>query len=254
MVFYFKRLYILSVFLILNLVISCGLNVEDPFPPSRPRWVEKSAPEDTIEKGIDAYHENNSIFLQWYLNDEDDIAFYEIYRKKVEPDSEGNFVRIVTIEIISLINPDTFYYDQGIKINKNYFYYLRAIDRAGNKSIPSDTIRYRIIPKPIVAKPLGQITDTIPLFQWNDFSNLSYEYVIRIEEAETGNLIWISRFLRPNYGDFEQSKLYNFDGKAIASCLERNKLYRWRVDAIAEEARGVEIAGSESEWGYFKIK
>ena len=61
------------------LILNCGLDVEDPIPPSPPVWVEKSFPEEWPESGIDA-HESGGIYLEWEPNPEGDIVAYKIYR------------------------------------------------------------------------------------------------------------------------------------------------------------------------------
>ena len=85
--------------------ISCGLDIEDPTPPSTPVWVQKSLPEIWPERGIDA-HESGGIFLEWEPNPEDDIEAYSIFRAErfEEDDSLGKYELLTVIPIETNIN------------------------------------------------------------------------------------------------------------------------------------------------------
>ncbi len=235
---------------ILLVSVQCGKDIEDPVPPSTPVWVEKTAPESPVESGIDADPLGDYIVLQWHKNPDNDISGYELYRTSVSSDS--GFDHIADIDVFTSSGVDTFYIDDSVRLETNYFYYLRAFDIAGNKSPRSDTIRYQIIEKVDLTEPLGNIQELKPIFKWYDFSTVSYEYVIKIINIKTKEVIWISRLSRPNYGDLTQSVRYNFDNQAIQASLNSGSSYQWRVDAIAlVDRNNVDLAGSESFWGYF---
>jgi len=241
-----------------GIFIGCGESIEDPEPPMTPRWVEKSAPEDTLERGIDAYESGDGIFLEWYQNLDEDISGYKIYRAEVSPESGFNL--LVDINAFGISGADTSYIDDSLNFNVDYFYFLRAYDQAGNNSPRSDTICYKLIDKVGLLEPYGEIHINYPTFTWQDFTNFAYEYVIRVEEVYPRKVIWISRISRPNYGDFLQSILFNNDGISLQHELTDGVNYRWRVDIIADEyyrekdGLWIDISGSESNWGYFSIK
>jgi len=246
-------LFIMPVFLMV-FVYRCGESIEDPDPPARPLWVEKSAPTDTIESGIRPYNDGNGILLEWHPNLEEDISGYKLYR--TGEDIENKFALIADINAFKISGADTFFVDDSVNLNIDYFYYLKAYDQAGNKSEPSDTIRYCLIEKAEPLKPTGTLTAQPTIFEWNDFSNLQPEYVIRLENSETHNVIWISRFTTPNYEDFYQSKNFNFDGLAEPGTLASGQWYRWCIKAIAyvDPHTNIDISGSASNWAYFIIE
>ena len=234
-------------------VYRCGESIEDPDPPARPSWVEKSAPIDTIESGIRPYNDGNGILLEWHPNLEEDISGYKLYR--TSEDIENKFALIVDIDAFKISGADTFFIDDLVQLNTDYFYYLKAYDQAENKSEPSDTIRYCLIEKAEPLKPLRTINNYTPEFEWYDFTNVTYEYIIRVESFLSREVIWISRIRRPNYTDFSQKISYNSDGSAALNSLESGTTYQWCIKSISlVDNRNFDIGGSISNWGYFTIE
>ena len=245
-------IFIMPVFLMI-FVYRCGESIEDPDPPARPLWVEKSAPTDTIESGIRPYNDGNGILLEWHPNLEEDISGYKLYR--TGEDIENKFALIADINAFKISGADTFFIDDSVNLNIDYFYYLKAYDQAGNKSEPSDTIRYCLIEKAEPSKPSGTINDIHPLFEWYYFARDAYEYVIRVEIFSPREVIWISRIRRSNYTDFSQKIFYNSDGSAVLNSLESGVTYQWCIKSISlVDNRNFDIAGSISNWGYFIIE
>ena len=260
MIFKSKFIYTtIFTLIVCGIITGCGESIEDPEPPLTPRWVEKSAPEDTLERGIDAYESGDGIFLEWYQNPDEDISGYKIYRADVSPDND--FKLLVDVNAFGIGGEDTSFTDNSVNFNVDYFYFLKAYDQAGNKSPRSDTIRYGIVEKVGLNYPSGEISDINPVFEWQDFYHYSSnEYLIRVEKIYPKEVIWISRMSPPNYGDYLQSISFNNDGMAQQNELTDGVSYKWRVDIIAGEyyierdSLWIEISGSESYWGYFSIK
>ncbi|HCK99691.1 MAG TPA: hypothetical protein DHW42_06270 [Candidatus Marinimicrobia bacterium] len=244
----------ITLIIIFGLFTGCGDSIEDPDAPAPPVWVGKSAPTDTIATGIRPYNNGNGIILEWHPNLEDDISGYKLY--KAEQDIENRFTLAVDLNAFSVSGADTFFVDDSVKFCIDYYYYLRAYDQAGNKSDPSDTIQYAVISKVEPLQPTGTLTAQPTIFEWNDFSNLNPEYVIWLENFETHNVIWISRFTTPNYGDFCQSKNFNFDSLAEPGTLSSGQRYRWCIKSITyvDPHTNIDIGGSVSNWIYFTIE
>jgi len=251
-----KRILITQVtfMIIISLFTRCGESIEDPDAPVAPVWVCKSAVTDTIATGIRPYNDGNGIVLEWHPNLEEDISGYKLY--KSEKDIDNKFLMTADINAFSLSGADTFFVDDSVKFGTDYYYYLRAYDQAGNKSNPSDTIQYAVISKVEPLNPTGTLNSQPTKFEWNDFSNLQPECIIRLENFETHNVIWISHFTTPNYGDFYQSKNFNFDGLAELDTLASGQWYRWCIKAIAyfDQHTNIDISGSVSNWAYFIIE
>ncbi|MDO9548258.1 MAG: hypothetical protein Q7J65_04760 [Candidatus Marinimicrobia bacterium] len=244
---------ILFIFIIV-LFIGCGESIEDPDAPSAPVWVEKSDPTDTDATGIRPYNDGDGIVLEWRPNLEDDISGYKLY--KTERDIANKFILAADINAFSLSGADTFFVDDSVKFNVNYYYYLKAYDQAGNKSNPSDTIQYAVISKVEPLKPGGTLISQPTIFEWYDYSSASSEYVIFLETFSPRDDIWISRFTKPNYTDHLQSISFNFDGSSEPDTLASGQWYRWCIKAIAfvDTYTNIDISGSVSNWAYFTIE
>ena len=93
----------------------CGLDIEDPTPPSPPVWVQKSLPNEWPERGIDA-HESGGIFLEWEPSLQEDIVAYSVYRsiQFEELDSLGDDELIARLEVDSNMKHE--YVDQQANI------------------------------------------------------------------------------------------------------------------------------------------
>jgi hypothetical protein len=231
----------------------CGESIEDPDPPMRPVWVEKSVLLAINETGIRPYAEGDGILLEWHPNSENDLAGYKLYR--ASNDIKNKFEKIADINAFTVGGADTFYIDDLINFNTDYFYYLKAYDQADNLSLPTDTLRYRLIPKVNPTLPSGTISNLQPTFEWYDFSSATFQYVIRVETFLSREVIWISQFTKPNYTDFLQRIAYNNDETAKIPSLESGITYQWCVKAISLiDNYNLDIGGSLSNWAYFSIE
>jgi hypothetical protein len=220
--------------------------VEDPDPPAVPRFVKKSDPLNIQETGIDAVPEGDFILLQWYGNTEEDLDGYLIYRS----DSLGGDFNKIKTKLLSDISPalaDTEYLDKDVEIGTRYYYYLKALDHAGNLSDPSDTISYRLVPKPLLISPdENESVSRTPLFQWKFTSSFDYvvaQYVIRVVNSLTGVTVWIKDITRQNYSGVVEEIRYNQDGTALEDTLITGNFYKWRIDALGARDNGTEYEG-----------
>ena len=101
------------------------LTAKDTFAPSVPQNVvavvtsanPRSAPE---------------VDLSWSINSETDLAGYRVYRSE-RPDEKG---QLLTPEL--LLSPA--YRDTSVQSDRQYWYFVTAVDRAGNESVPSPPV------------------------------------------------------------------------------------------------------------------
>ncbi len=244
------RLSILGLLLIFSfLIFYCGLDVEDPTPPSPPVWVEKSLPEVWPERGIDA-HESGGIFLEWEPSLDEDIIAYNIYRGRwyTSNDSLGDYELLERIEVASLISPE--FIDRQAEKNILYSYKLKSEDRANNLSKYSDSLSYSCLSAISVNMmiPNGQ-SDTLLANR-----NLSWKnyYIIEAEDYCLTLLTLsdqlVARVLvqpRNYFGGTENWEI------PVHVDLEYNRTYKWRIDIEARFVDDYETAGSESIWAIF---
>jgi fibronectin type 3 domain-containing protein len=99
-----------------------SLTPKDTFPPSAPSAITIAAAPGTI-----------SIFFA--TNPEKDIAGYKIYRSEDENAPKAQWKLLNT----QLLQTNVFQ-DTNVQSGRKYFYYLVAVDKAGNLSEVSETV------------------------------------------------------------------------------------------------------------------
>jgi hypothetical protein len=92
----------------------------DKFPPSAPTSITAAAAPGRL-----------SLFFA--ANPEADIAGYNIYRS-----TDPNLPREQWIKLNSELHTRTTFQDEKVEAGKQYYYYLTAVDKAGNVSPPSE--------------------------------------------------------------------------------------------------------------------
>ena len=242
-------LFPLLIFNFSFLIFQCGLDVEDPTPPSPPVWVQKSLPEEWPERGIDA-HESGGIYLEWHSSLRDDIKAYHLLRASVnmDTDSIGEYSQLISIEVgeDSLLD----YVDSQIIQNEYYYYKLSSEDKAGNVSDYSDESYYSTLPQVDVnrMRPNG-VDDTLSqnrVFWWVYEYNIAMEnYCITILNSEN-ELVLRQLFSPTNYvGGWESWQM------SLNVELINGQVYKWRIDTGANYVDNHETAGSETGWANF---
>ena len=231
------------------LISACGLDVEDPTPPSPPVWVQKSLHEEWPEHGIDA-HESGRIYFEWEPNPEDNISAYLIYRAEYfeVTDSMGDYELLEHIQTESLVDME--YIDTHSAIRAKYYYRLQAVDRADNLSAFSDSLMYSLLPQLY----LGEMTPNGTSDELNPDRYLTWRYIHSIEMEDycltilsAENELIVRKILIP------RSYLGVVETWRIPENIifEPNQIYKWRIDASANYVDQFETAGSESQWATF---
>jgi fibronectin type 3 domain-containing protein len=94
----------------------------DTFPPAAPQAISAAVmPGETDNAPV--------VDLSWSINVEPDFAGYRVYRSE-QPDTQG---QLLTPELL----PTPAYRDTSVQPARRYWYYVTAVDRAGNESVPS---------------------------------------------------------------------------------------------------------------------
>ena len=250
------RLSILGLVFIFNfsfMLLQCGLDVEDPTPPSAPVWIQKSLPETWPEQGIDAI-ELGGIYLDWEDNPiSEAIVKYQLDRAEYFElsDSMGGFLILATIYPTHQRKPE--YYDVTAFPLSNYYYRLKAIDDSGSSSKYSDSIAYLCLP----SVPLETMSPNGVNNLLGEDRKLSwiYDYPIRVENYcvtildTDNNLIHRQTSSPNNYAGGEAHWPIPSEISLISG-----KVYKWRVDFGAGYVNGRETAGSESSWASFRYQ
>jgi len=153
--------------------------------------------------GIDAVPGGNQMQIQWYNITDSDIDYLEIFRFSATDYFIDSLDFVEKIDSVNY-NNQSIYQDVTAPVDYNLFYFIKAVDEAGN-STPSDTVGYKLIYKPSLIQPLinesfanvNNITfkwagdtgllyrllvfdiDRNPLWQWTplDFDSLETQYL-----------------------------------------------------------------------------
>ena len=247
------RLLTLGLLLTFSLLTfnSCGLDVEDPIPPSPPVWVQKSLPEEWPERGIDA-HESRAIFLEWKPDAVGNIEAYKIYRATYygEKDSVGDFELITIID--AGLDPSLVYYDSQVLIRTKYYYKLKAQDNVGRLSSYSDSIHFKTLPQISndMMSPNGYnmtLGDTRELsWQYNHTFEME-DYVLTILTHDN-DLVSRVTFSPNNYTGGSES--WTIPETVL---LKPDQVYKWRIDIGAMYVNDIESSASESNWAIFQF-
>lgn len=267
---FIKSGFLKIIFISAMILSGCPDVKEDPIHPEKPKWVPKSLPEAMVETGIDADNTGKErIVLMWSQNQDEDLAGYEIYR--ADTSAENTFRKIRYVDILEFLETDTLYYDDSVRNYTDYFYVIKAKDNSENSSPPSDTISYRLINHPDCISPVDSTYTDNFTFRWMDHASnfeFSTEYVIRIEDVETGKTVWTARFTNIWYG-FENEEPISMDffycnetgPDNLLSCNSASDsllpgLCRWKIKAISEidNSTNLDEASGESEWSYFYLE
>ena len=101
---------------------SIELTPVDIYPPGKPGPVSPAPAPGRVS-------------LFWPANPEADVAGYNIYRS---PDP--NLPRTSWTKLTPTIYTRTTFTDENVEVGKTYYYYIEAVDNAGNVSAPSDIV------------------------------------------------------------------------------------------------------------------
>jgi len=207
---------------------------------------------DFENNGIDAMMEGNWIKTQWFRLEDSDIDYLEIFRFSAQDYYADTLNYISVIDTVDY-DEQNYYVDKTAMTNKNYFYFIKVFDDAGNSAV-SDTTGYKIIEKPLLIAPNDNHSTNDAysiIFEWQQIgSNARLHKLIVFNENR--ELLWQNTPL--DQEDF----IVPYDGPF----LEPGTVLIWRVDAFGwdyttpnaiEGNNYVVEAGSESVERYIFI-
>ena len=193
------------------------------------------------EKGLDAVPEWDAIRIEWIPSTENEVTGYELYRSSKK---KGLYTLVAR-----LVVSDSFFVDFGVSLYQRYYYYIVAVTDEGLKSDPSDTLDYELIKKATGLDPVGKISNSIPIFSWENPDPYAAPcYIIRLVEVASSKYIWFH--VVPSHYSKRESVVFNVDGSAVVDSLAKGVDYQWRVDIRGPE----DHCGSESNWVTFSVE
>ena len=177
--------------------------------------------------GIDAMMEGDWLKIQWFRLEDSDIDYLKIFRFSAQ--EYYNAIDTLNFaQIIDTVNyEDQIYYvDRTSMTDKNYFYFIEAIDNAGNSTL-SDTTGYKLIDKPYLISPANYSSIQVQninnvIFEWLPSANArQYRLLIFNENRE---LIWQNTILDVGYFSVQ------YDGPPV----DAGSTLIWRVDSFGD--------------------
>jgi hypothetical protein len=108
-------------------LLACACT-RDPLVPEGP---DTAPPLPPVSLRVDAAHDG-FVLLAWTPNQETDLRGYMVFR--VEMDGVSTCIDTTS---------ERYYFDTRRSYDSTYLYFLRALDRSGNRSDPSDTVSAR---------------------------------------------------------------------------------------------------------------
>jgi len=197
--------------------------------------------------GIRPVPGENEIYLEWHPNPENDLSGYEIYLA----DSVGiNFRKIADITIHNGFI-DTFFIISSPPIDTTCWYYLRAEDKSGNLSVPSDTLHFMILEKPILTSfgTTGTTNETQPTFRWyiNPPESQASAFIVELVDQDLNFVTQSPLIQRTNYAPQGRD-----DWKCDVILEPSSSFYYRIISAGLLDELHIPHAGSISAWKAFR--
>ena len=206
--------------------------------PEAPQFVPKSSDTAKYNQGIRPTYNSKGIYLEWYQNNENDLAGYNLY-KTIDFDIAGsgdtipvNFNLLRKIPLGSedglTILSDTSYQDFDVDQFNKCFYRLTAYSKSGGESTPSTkSPNYLVKSYPILEAPTGQFQ--IPVnkkltFKWSNDPSAAGTYTVKVytEDPKTGQVEIVARGIIVDTG-YNGGDSITFDFSSINSSVDGSR-------------------------------
>jgi hypothetical protein len=241
---------IIFVFISINLIHSCGVDIEDPIPPSQPSWFEKSLPEEWPERGIDAI-ESGHIYIEWVPNQQNEIIEkYQIFRAEYSELDEVFGEYELLHEIDAHHSLKTEYIDLTTIHNIFYSYKLIAVNDVGDKSKASVSVIYKRLRSLSIEYMLpNSMNVSLGSNRQLKWRNVNYDMMERYTLSITSRANMLLFRQEIGVGNYTGNTEYFYIPDSVV--FSPGEIYKWRVDMSALYIDSRETAGSESLWAYF---
>jgi hypothetical protein len=249
----FSKMLIVALTLIVY-ITACDKGGEPKLPaPGKVQMVAHSFADDilAIERGIDAVPESDGIYLVWYSLRDANIGQYNIYRRR-DDETFFNRIKIIDLEVESPPRDTTYIDDNadaGLNLNTYYYYFVTASNKDGLEGLAGDTLKYKLLDKPVTRLPDGHEmpVDSLPILKW-DFVDIYNLYILRIENSFK-QLQYVGVF-QSNYDNNSQTLNLEDEEKVPNFPKLQAGTYQWRIDLVGDDE---DTSGSESNWKTFTI-
>lgn len=221
---------------------------ENPVP-GQVILVQKSAEDDSVEKGIDAQYilgsqpPRDGIFIEWHPVEDKDLAAYVIRRSTVS-DSTAFAVIGRVRRIAGKI--DTSYVDDNVNVGTRYYYRVTAQD-AENEGPISEPANYLLEEMCTLNAP----TPTTPFdgtFQWQWPTIQPSQFIFRLLKEVIPNTPFELIFVQTFDNNFSPNQEWSLAELGVSALTPGR--YQWRIDIMGN----VPNSGSESDQVDFQVQ
>ena len=206
--------------------------------PEAPQFVAKSSDTAKYNQGIRPTYNSKGIYLEWYQNNENDLAGYNLY-KTTQFTIAGsgdtipvNFQLLRKIPLGSedglTILSDTSFQDFNVETSSRYYYRLTAFSKSDGESTPSiENPSYELKSYPTLDAPAGQFQ--IPVnkkltFKWTNDPSAAGTYTVKVytENPFSGQVDIVARAIIDNTG-FGGGDSVTFDFNSLNASIDGNR-------------------------------
>ncbi len=201
--------------------------------PEAPQFVPKSSDTAKYSQGIRPISNSKGIYLEWYQNNENDLAGYNLYKTTQFTIAGSGDTIPVNFNLLKKIplgseESDTSYQDLDVDQFNRCFYRLTAYSKSGGESTPSTkSPNYLVKSYPILEEPTGQFQ--IPAnkkltFKWSNDPSAAGTYTVKIytQDDDSGNFDIVARAIIDNTG-FAGADSVTFDFNSLNASIDGNR-------------------------------
>lgn len=224
--------WVIFLFPLLFILTNCGEDStpEDTVPPSPPQVLPVVLPYttvDTLSRPADLGGSLNAFILRWRPSLESDLKSWEIYMIPFDSIEQVVLIGSYPYNLYNL-----FYIIRDARLSPDpangnlrpFKIWMHAVDESGNRSLPSDTIRFALLEKASGLTVTDTTTGT-PHFHWqNPYSsqeNAPDRFVVKVFTQEDKSLVWM--WYQVRY-DSDQNVRFNEDLTADTTFLDNGRL------------------------------
>ena len=228
----------------LILMAGCGEDSPDTdaTPPTAPVLKPRSVDSLYEERGIRPEASgvlSYWIRLEWYLNSEDDLQGYYVYRRGEDEDiSPEVYVGNVVLGEDFFPGEEPYFIDYSTGNlrpdpstgeTRGYYYRVQAYDESGNVSDFSPVAYYRLIANPLSPSVSGYPGEYYLNWTFESGPEVFIDYyMLRVWNKDTGEPMWWTKY--SNFGSTHQVLL---NEENALEAFESGQYYVWKISVIA---------------------
>lgn len=184
---------------------------------------DSSAPD--VPANVTLNLENSQIEIRWTASNDDDTAYFRVYRKTA--DSDYTLIK----DNYKYLN----YYDTDIELGKEYTYCVTAVDKNGNESVKSEAVTGGVTDDNVKPEILSVYPENGAVLDTNQLVGISAKDNFRLDsitvECRPENGDWTTVFEEKNINIYAKAVQFELDTSAFTTG-------RYEIRAFARDKAG----------------